>query len=359
MSARHGIAGAVFLVLITGPVVQAQVPTDLPYFKPPSTDDKSDNPEFTAPGAKPTQPGQTPTATWYPQGQEPYGLLPGQQAPPGFMPGQGAPPEFMPGPTGNMPGTPRPPLFPPATTTVSPGQMPGQQMPGQLTPLQAAYGNDSWLYGDCANCCGPIGSHGPIGTELYARTGPSFIVGGGTLASALRTGWDVEGGGRSLFYSTDGHRAWIIDASLSYTANGGDLSHKFQGLIGPADQVTIHFLNRTAVHLGLGHDWWFCGPGDVGSFFNPNFRFGFDGGGTYGTSHVDLNSPVAPGLYERIQKVYGGAYAGVHFDMEVPLGAWTFVTGVRVGWTDDFLHVLPGNNTIEGINLLWNVGVRY
>jgi hypothetical protein len=97
----------------------------------------------------------------------------------------------------------------------------------------------------------------------------------------------------------------------------------------------------------------------VGSNFNPNFRYGVFGGGTYGTSHVDLNSPIPPGQYERIQKIYGGYYLGLHFDMECPMGAWTFVTGILAEWTYDNLHVLPGSNAIEGVNLLWNVGLRY
>jgi len=325
MSAKHGIAGAVFLVLIAGPAVQAQIPTDLPYLKPSSPANIPVNPTVSGPSSLPAPLDTTPSAPGNPLDPVPRFYVGGQAITP-------------------VPLSPEDQL--------PPGAIMGN-------PIGCPNGA-SGCGPNGASCCGPVGAHGPIGTEFFARTGPSFIAGGGTLASVLRTGWDVEGGGRSLFYSTDGLSAWLIEASLNYIENGGNLNGPtFQGNYGPGDLTTIHWLNRTAVHAGLGKDWWYCGPGDVGSNYNPNFRFGVFGGGTWGTSHVDLNSPIPFGNYERIQKIYGGGYAGIHFDVEVPMGAWTFVTGVRGEWTYDCLHVLPGNNNIQGVNLLWNVGLRY
>jgi hypothetical protein len=292
MSAKHGFAGTVFLVLLAGPLAQAQVPTDLPYLKPPA--------DVT---------------------------IPADSALPGL-------PSVL------------------------------SQQPKQWPPaLDTSFTNESWLYeGTGTRACGPVGANGPIGTELYFRTGPSWIVGGTGLAGALRIGYDVVGGGRTLFYTADGTRAWIFDANVSYTANGGTLNQTFPGLYGPGDNVTIRGLNRTALSLGIGHDWWICGPGDVGSYFNPNFRYGADGGAQYGTSHLDLNTTdtaVTTEGYERIQKIYAGAYAGAHFDMEMPMGAWTFVSSIRGEWVYNSLHLLPGNNTIQGFNLLFSVGLRY
>lgn len=344
MSAKHGIAGAVFLVLMTGPMVRAQIPTDLPFVKPTSPTVGS---SVSGPTPLPMPPGQGPPTAdpfipGYPVGQPPATGNPlttinplGQQPPASPLVEQ--PGAFFPGQS-------------PSPFTVLPGQ--------ELSPGEGFH-PDPLAKCNGANCCGPIGGHGPIGTEFWLATGPSFVIGGGSLSNALRTGWEVEGGGRSLFFATDGLSAWSIDASVSYTANGGNLEHPFQGLLGPGDNVTIHYLNRAALHVGLGKDWWWCGSGDVGSDFNPNFRFGVNAGATYGSSHVDLNSPIAPQQFERIQGVYAGAYIGLHWDMEIPLGGWTFLTGIKAYWTDDFLHVLPGDDNILGINLLWNVGFRY
>jgi hypothetical protein len=87
MSAKHGIAGAVFLVLMTGPVLRAQIPTDLPFVKPPSP--MVDNP-VSGPSGYPIQPGQTPTSMDYPRaGDYPFSsVYPlGQQPPASYPPG--------------------------------------------------------------------------------------------------------------------------------------------------------------------------------------------------------------------------------------------------------------------------------
>jgi hypothetical protein len=290
MSAKHGIAAAVFIVLMAGPLVNAQAPADFPALM------------------------KQPDPAVHPLEQPIYA---------------GAPPVTVPEPAVKQ------------------------------TPVQAACGTDSWIYDQAPYCCGPVGGHGPVGTELYFRSGPSFGIGGGDLADGLRVGWSVMGGGRSLFYSRDGYRAWLVDIALIYTYNSGDPNHLFPGLFPPNDAVTIRQLERTALSVGLGHDWWIKGPGDVGSFWDPNFRYGVDGGARYGSSHVDLNSIVAPGGYERVQKIYAGAYAGLHFDAEIPLGAWTAVAGVRGEWAYSDLHVLPGSNRINELTLMLNLGLRY
>src|SRR5258708_26060662 len=45
-------------------------------------------------------------------------------------------------------------------------------------PTVQAYAPDAWVYQQKADCC-PPGMSGPIGTEIYARGGPSFPISGG------------------------------------------------------------------------------------------------------------------------------------------------------------------------------------
>jgi hypothetical protein len=228
------------------------------------------------------------------------------------------------------------------------------------TALQA-YAPDSWIYQQApppgANCCGPIGGHGPIGTEVYVRTGPSFTIARNDFGKSLHTGWEVMGGGKSLFFNPDGDQAWVIDLGLSYTYNDGYPKRDFAL---NNERVTIRNLHRTAVSLGLGHDWFLFGPGFVNPWCESNFRWGIDGGARWGTSHVDLNPESEQDGYRRRHSGYGAAYAAVHFDYEVPMGAWTFLAGLRGEWSYSFMHLLPEQSTkLHDINLLLTIGVRY
>jgi hypothetical protein len=91
-----------------------------------------------------------------------------------------------------------------------------------------------------------------------------------------------------------------------------------------------------------------------------NLRFGIDGGAKWGTSHIDLGQVGSPQVYIRSQDIYGGAYAGLHADMEVPMGAWTFLSGVRGEWSYDKMDLIPHLRTsLNNINLLFTIGVRY
>jgi hypothetical protein len=78
----------------------------------------------------------------------------------------------------------------------------------------------SWLlYPRMPGCCGPVGQHGPIQTELYVRSGIVWPVGGGILVHSLRDGWDIEGGGRALFFDPALQRAWTVGLSISNVFN--------------------------------------------------------------------------------------------------------------------------------------------
>ncbi len=224
-------------------------------------------------------------------------------------------------------------------------------------PGVQAYAPDAWVYQQRPDCC-PRGFNGPIGTELYARGGPSFPIAGADIKKALRTGWEIMGGGRTLFFSPDGMRAWVIDLGLSYTINDGHPSRTF--LYQTGAEVTIRNLHRTAVSLGLGHDWFVNGPGPVGSCEASNWRYGIDGGARWGTAHLDLNPVNNPDGYARSHDVYGAAFAALHVDWEMPMGAWTFLMGLRGEWSYSFMDLLPNQSTrLHDINVLLTTGVRW
>lgn len=226
-----------------------------------------------------------------------------------------------------------------------------------LPPSVQAYAPDAWVYQQPANCC-PQGFNGPITYELYGRGGASIPIASADFKKAVRTGWEIMGGGRTLFFTADGTRAWILDLGLSYTINNGHPSRSF--LYTSGAPVTIRELHRTALSIGFGHDWFVTGTGPTGSCAGGNWRYGIDGGGRWGTSHLDLNPVSDPGGYARTQDVYGAAFAAVHVDWEKPMGAWTLVLGLRGEWSYSFMDLLPNQSTrLHDANVLLNVGVRW
>jgi hypothetical protein len=232
-----------------------------------------------------------------------------------------------------------------------------EKSPATAAPGVQAYAPDAWVYQQPPDCCS-TGFSGPIGTELYVRGGASFPIASADFKKALRTGWEIMGGGRSLFFSPDGMRAWIVDLGLSYTINNGHPSRTF--LFNNGETVTIRNLHRTALSLALGHDWFMFGPGAVGNCQGTNWRYGIDAGGRWGTAHLDLNPINDPDGYARTHDVYGAAFLGLHVNCEIPLGAWTFLMGLRGEWSYSFMDLLPNQSTsLHDLNALVTMGVRW
>ncbi len=230
------------------------------------------------------------------------------------------------------------------------------------TNLQAI-APSSWVYQQpaaCAggSCCGPIGGNGPINSELYMRSGVSFMLSNTAFANSLKPGFEIMGGGRSLFFNRAGDRAWVVDLGVSYTYNDGKPTNAFTFNTIP---VTLRGLTRSGVSLGFGHDWFLFGPGNVGSSGGINLRYGIDGGVRLGTSHLDMNIVNTDNGYLRHQDVYGSAFAGIHVGVEVPLGAWTFLAGVRGEYSYTAMgDLLPGVNAdLHDLNALFTIGLRY
>ena len=193
----------------------------------------------------------------------------------------------------------------------------------------------------------------------------------GFLAKTLETGWEVEGGGRSLFFNPDGTAAWTVDLGLSNINNHGQHSDRVAILnifetdaLGVTAKhlvpVTISNLNRTYGNLSLGREWYLWGTagncagcGNIGD--GTNWRAGVDLGGRYGTERLELHE-----IRHRTE-VIEGLFAALHTDLEIPCGGWLFVVGARVEWGNTWMHQilqdLPEN--LQNIDVLVNFGVRY
>lgn len=232
-------------------------------------------------------------------------------------------------------------------------------------------------YVDGPGSSGPLGRHGQIGYELYAETGPSIPFGSGEFTDRLHAGWVVSGGGRTLFFNPAGDAAWSIDLGLSYTYNRGSSANfsdvfirqppstnSTTGQIIPrADILTtsrIRALHRTSFNFAVGRELFWYGPGTPGGEDGWNFRTGFDVGGRWGTSHVDLVPNNAPDSYSRRQAVFEGVFLGLRANCEVPVGGWIWTSGVNLQWGYDWTNVIPPlKGDVQNLNLLVNTGFRF
>jgi hypothetical protein len=206
------------------------------------------------------------------------------------------------------------------------------------------------------DCCGPIGAHGPIGQDAYLRVGPSFALGKGLLAKGLDIGVTGQLGARSLFFNPSGDAAWVLDGHVTYTfnnASGNDIA-TFRG-----EPVTVRALHRSSVGLGIGRDYFLAGPGFVGGLFDANLSYGWDAGGRWGAGHVDLNPVLQPGFYRRHYDVFGQPFVGLHADLNVPVGAYTYVMGGRLEWNYTSSDILPKQGSFQEISVLFQMGLRY
>jgi hypothetical protein len=249
----------------------------------------------------------------------------------------------------------------------------GNGLPPVSGPLGPAGQTTYQVYPRPASCCGPIGGDGPIGTELYLRSGVAFNLGGtGNLGKVLQNGWVIDAGARSLFFDPDMSAAWAVSygvSNVSNHSNRGDVQFPLQVLVPAPDQntlptranfgqgglpgVTIRNLNRTFLNLGGGRDWWLWGAAN--SCEGPNWRVGFDVGGRYGTASVELNE-----LRHRTD-VIGGVWAALHSDLEFPCGCGVFVVGLRLEWTYTWSDImqLQNDSDLMELNLLLNFGLRF
>jgi hypothetical protein len=266
------------------------------------------------------------------------------------------------GPYGS-PGSPPPSAIPGPAAVPGPVDAP---VPPPTGPRLSEY-----ILGTTPDCCGPTGGNGPISIEPYMRAGASVILPTGFLGKVLDTGWDIEGGARTLFFNTEGDAAWTLDLGMSNVNNHGQHSDRVATLNLIATDVngntgrflfpvTVQALNRTFVNLAVGRECYLWAPaancqncGRMGD--GPTWRIGIDGGGRWGTEMLQFHE-----IRHRTE-VIEGAFASIHTDLEVPWGGWVFVAGARIEydytWMHQILQGLPEN--LQELNGLITLGVRY
>jgi hypothetical protein len=250
--------------------------------------------------------------------------------------------------TGNgMPVGPGSPSGMPAGPGPGPGPQPVPDAPAGLS---------TYITYPIPGCCGPIGGDGPIHTELYVRTGPSFPVEGEVFRQILDTGWQVEGGGRSLFFNPARNAAWTADLSISNIYNHAQpftLTQIVPLNTPPTQSITPRALNRTYVNLALGREWYLNQPVNSCGWM---WRAGFDVGGQWGTAKVDFRE-----LPHATDTIYG-TFVSMHTDVEkCCCGCCTFTVGLRLEWDYTWMDILgpPNNSDLQDVDLLMTIGVRY
>jgi hypothetical protein len=260
-------------------------------------------------------------------------------------------------------------LLPPVSPVPSAEQRPAEAPP--LVPAGPPRLSD-YILGTKPDCCGPLGGDGSISTELYLRWGPSFVLPGGFFGHTLETGWEVQGGGRALFFNTENDAAWTADFSISNVTNHGQHSDKSALLqilepdpitgnpIHVPVRVTVRDLNRTFANIGLGREWYLWGPaancptcGEMNGGWN--WRAGFDAGGRWGSAKLELHE------IKHRTEVIEGAFVAVHSDLEIPCGGWIVVVGGRIEWDITWEHTLLQDTPedLQNLNILMTLGVRY
>lgn len=276
-----------------------------------------------------------------------------------------------------------PPSTSPGGLVVPPVQVPQQMGPGAPgggVPNGGANGNgngprssddvfvpgrSSWLtYARPKGCCGPVGGDGPIGYQIYLRTGVSFPF-GGFLASQLKPGWVIDGGLRTLFFNTTLDAAWTIDGGISnvnYNSTTRDtaiLRDVTQTIAGqqvniPELIVTPGGLNQTFVNLAFGRELYLWGDSKQAEVA-PTWRVGWDVGGRWGTEKLVLRE-----IRHRTDTI-GGLFGALHTDLEFPCSCCIYHVGARAEYGYVWSDVLQSHNNadLNTINLLITAGVRY
>jgi hypothetical protein len=233
-------------------------------------------------------------------------------------------------------------------------------------------GLSSWmLYNRSPECCGPVGGNGPIQLEVYLRTGPELPVEGKIFGHVLTPGWEIAGGGRSLFFNPEMDAAWTIDLGISNTQNQGqhsDIQIPYNLILATGSnpitgaptgttiqtvQLTVKNLNRTFANLGLGREWYLTGAANCGQ---PVWRVGIDGGPRLGTAKIEFHE------FQHRNDVIGAAYVALHTDWECSCGGCcSFFAGLRAEWSYNWMDILQKQNDSDmmDLNLLMNFGVRY
>jgi hypothetical protein len=204
------------------------------------------------------------------------------------------------------------------------------------------------------------------------RSGISLPVEGEIFGHVLETGWEVEGGGRSLFFNVETDRAWAIDLSLSNIFNRGQRSdikvpylvllptgtNPTTGLPTGFQQigvpVSVRELNRTFANISVGREWYLWG--NASNCNESRWRVGIDAGGSLGTAKIEFHE-----LAHHTDTI-GRMFVALSTDWECPCGGCcTFLAGVRLVWDYTWMDILQRQNDsdLEDLNIVFSFGVRF
>jgi len=221
------------------------------------------------------------------------------------------------------------------------------------------------------SCNGPVGANGPITYELYTRTGPSMVVGGGSAFSgAIHTGWMVGGGGRTLFFNNTYDAAWVLDLGVSYFYNPADNERVLNVLprirggaaADPNTPIasTLRLIRRTTFNYSLGREWFLNGPSYNSAEAFWNQRLGFDIGGRWGSASAHYDTLETVPRYSRQQDTVQGVFLAANWNWERPFGGMMLFGGLRTEWGYSWTDLAPRNDSnIQDVNLLMTLGLRF
>lgn len=267
-------------------------------------------------------------------------------------------------------GSPPPLSKDPAPVLVNP---PGPGAPGATTDASVTQMGFSpyIVYPRSPGCTGPVGCNGPIGGEIYLRTGVSNPIGGSFFGRLLDSGWQLDGGARSVFYNQMRNGAWVIDFGITTIFNDTsrldvpvllqNIPTKTQGLVIPIEPIAVKHMNRTYVNFGGGKEWFLWGVPE-GDCLPWSWRMGLDAGGRWGTMKVDINKlQVDAADLPHLSNTIGGVYTAWHTDVMVPFGPGMVTYGFRAEWAYTWTDVLQKahNGDIMDINLLGTIGFQF
>jgi hypothetical protein len=257
--------------------------------------------------------------------------------------------QYPPAPTGR----------PPAGTAITGGQ-PAEFLGPPATLSQWI----TYSYGDF----GPVGGGIPVQSEVFLRSGFAVPTSVGNLGAVLELGWDIEAGGKLLFFDPAVERAWTVWASISNVANRGrdtdqgfvivDQTPFFQVGVDPKTnqpiyapkKVTVQSLNRTFVNLAIGREWYLFGSANTPE---NRWRVGVDTGGRWGSASVRLNE------IQHRTDVIGGVFTGFYGDATFQVGACTILTGLRGEWDYTWSDILQISSDVMSINVLFTAGLLF
>jgi hypothetical protein len=196
------------------------------------------------------------------------------------------------------------------------------------------------------------------------RGGFEIPAEGKIFGHVLETGWQIQGGARSLFFKPSMDRAWVIDLGIGDIFNRGqrsDIKIPLRVLVpnpGATQvflvnrQLSVRQLNRTYVEPSLGHEWYLTTPEDHLPY---QWRVGLDAGGRMGSTKAEFNE------HPHRADVYGAVVLALHTDWEFRRGCCTFMAGFRAEWAYNWMDILQEQNDsdLQDVSLLFTAGVRF